>query len=201
MADEDKNLLGIKFGNDKWKYAHATTVEYPAEHVRKNEGGNPVFSTSTSSDSLYGKPDVDIWEEGIVKGITSTLTKGWDNGWMKTTWEISEKEFRQNAPPVPIFSPNAVMGGVLGATSAVGARMVMRQPLYARVHAFALQVTAGYWIGYQWNKWCSKKNMSEYKHAVDFAQRHSDIIHKQEPTKFGSPQILEHWSLAEARLG
>ena len=25
----------------------------------------------TSSDSLYGKPDVDIWEEGIVKGITS----------------------------------------------------------------------------------------------------------------------------------
>ena len=24
-----------------------------------------------SSDSLYGKPDVDIWEEGIVKGITS----------------------------------------------------------------------------------------------------------------------------------
>ena len=46
MADEDKNLLGIKFGNDKWKYAHATTVEYPAEHVRKNEGGNPVFSTS-----------------------------------------------------------------------------------------------------------------------------------------------------------
>ena len=68
------------------------------------------------------------------------------------------------------------MGGVLGATSAVGARMVMRQPLYARVHAFALQVTAGYWIGYQWNKWCSKKNMSEYKHAVDFAQRHSVCI-------------------------
>ena len=25
MADEDKNLLGIKFGNDKWKCAHATT--------------------------------------------------------------------------------------------------------------------------------------------------------------------------------
>ena len=25
----------------------------------------------TSSDSLYGKPDTDIWEEGIVKGITS----------------------------------------------------------------------------------------------------------------------------------
>ena len=65
------------------------------------------------------------------------------------------------------------MGGILGAGSAVGARMVMRQPLYARIHAFALQVTAGYWIGYQWNKWCSKKNMSEYKHAVDFAERHS----------------------------
>ena len=65
------------------------------------------------------------------------------------------------------------MGGVLGAGSAIGARMVLRQPLYARIHAFALQVTAGYWMGYQWNKWCSKKNMSEYKHAVDFAQRHS----------------------------
>ena len=51
--------------------------------------------------------------------------------------------------------------------------LVMSQPVYARVHAFALQVTAGYWIGYQWNKWCSKKNMSEYKHAVDFAKRHS----------------------------
>ena len=73
----------------------------------------------------------------------------------------------------PIFSSNAVMGGVLGAGSAIGARMVLRQPLYARIHAFALQVTAGYWAGYQWNKWCSKKNMSEYKHAVDFAQRHS----------------------------
>ena len=45
MADEDKNLLGIKFGNDKWKYSHPTTVEYPAEHVRKNEGGNPVLAT------------------------------------------------------------------------------------------------------------------------------------------------------------
>ena len=67
------------------------------------------------------------------------------------------------------------MGGILGASSAIGARMVMRQPLYARIHAFALQVTAGYWAGYQWNKWCSKKNMSEYKHAVDFAQRHSVI--------------------------
>ena len=50
---------------------------------------------------------------------------------------------------------------------------VMRRPWNARVHAFALQVTAGSWIGYQWNKWCSKKNMSEYKHAVDFAQSHS----------------------------
>ena len=44
---------------------------------------------------------------------------------------------------------------------------------FARIHAFALQVAAGYWAGYQWNKWCSKKNMSEYKHAVDFAQRYS----------------------------
>ena len=26
--------------------ANPTTVEYPAEHVRKNEGGNPVFSNS-----------------------------------------------------------------------------------------------------------------------------------------------------------
>ena len=51
--------------------------------------------------------------------------------------------------------------------------MVMRQPLYGRIHATALQVTAGYWVGYQWNKWCSKKNMSEYKYAVDFAERHS----------------------------
>ena len=44
MADEDKNLLGIKFGNDKWKYAHPTTADYPAEHVRKVERGNPVLA-------------------------------------------------------------------------------------------------------------------------------------------------------------
>merc|ERR1712176_1595639 len=108
MAEEDKNLLGIKFGSDKWKYAHPTTVEYPAEHVRKNDRGNPVLSNSTSSDSLYGKPDVDYWEEGIIKGIQTTLTKGIiENSWSQIAWEVNEKEFRQNAPPVPIFSTNA----------------------------------------------------------------------------------------------
>ena len=65
------------------------------------------------------------------------------------------------------------MGGVLGFASAIGARMVLRQPIYARIHATALQVSAGYWAGYQFNKWCSKKNLSEYKYAVDFAERHS----------------------------
>merc|ERR1712212_1114127 len=140
--------------------------------------------------------------EKMIEGIQSTLSKGIiENSWSKIAWEVNEKEFRQNAPPVPVFSTNACMGAVLGACSAFGARIVMRQPMYARIHAMALQVTAGYWAGYQWNKWCSKKNLSEYKHAVDFAERHSDIIHKQEATKFGSPQILEHWSLAESRLG
>ena len=65
------------------------------------------------------------------------------------------------------------MGAILGLGCAVGARMVLRQPIYARVHATALQTSTGFWAGYQWNKWCSKKNLSEYKHAVDFAERHS----------------------------
>merc|ERR1712037_970239 len=157
------NVAGITFGVDKWKYPYNATVEHTMEFNRRKNGGFGV--TSDVAESVFGSnPAKSAWDEGPVRGILS--------------W----------------FGMDEMLGrGAFGAAHALSLRYQMRLPFYAAVHRTAFTIAAYAWIGYQYQKFVYMRSLGEFKYALDFADRHSDIIYKQEPSKFGDPEILEHY--------
>jgi len=191
------NVAGITFGVDKWKYPYNATVEHTMEFNRRKNGGFGV--TSDVAESVFGpNPAKSAWDEGPVRGILSwfgmdeMLGRG-DSGASYVSFMPSAEEFRKNSPPLPLVSKYTIGWGAFGAAHALSLRYQMRLPFYAAVHRTAFTIAAYAWIGYQYQKFVYMRSLGEFKYALDFADRHSDIIYKQEPSKFGDPEILEHY--------
>jgi len=190
------NLAGLTFGQDKWKYPYEAAVQHPAEFIRQTEGGFGV--TQAVSDSVFGAPDKDIWSDGPVQGIYRTIftPEGFGHGTgggMKFMFMPTNDEFRKNTPPLPVFSKFTWIGAMFGAAHSATIRYSLRMPMYSAIHRTAFTMAIYAWGGYQLQKLLTMKNVGQYKMAVDFAERHSDIIFKQEPAKFSDPEILEHY--------
>jgi hypothetical protein len=63
--------------------------------------------------------------------------------------------------------------GIFGAGHVAINRYQMKMPLYASMHRSIFTVAAYFWVGYQWQKLITMKNMGMYKQSIDFAGRHS----------------------------
>ena len=110
------NLAGLTFGQEKWKYPYEATVEHTAEFIRRAEGG--FGHTRAVKDAVYGQPDRNPWDDGVVQGLLATVwpIEGPGHGTSaanRYTMMPTQEEFRKNTPPLVsrIYAPAFTRGG------------------------------------------------------------------------------------------